>query len=129
MTRKIIITLFALLLAVGATAVSARAETLSWNGVTTYTNGDPIGNATVTYRAYWTENSNLTNLNTLGSSTTSASKSFNVDTENMPRGSVIYFTVRATVNNTDSALASPFSWNVPAATTNVPSAPTNLRMN
>ncbi|NNF83774.1 MAG: hypothetical protein HKM29_01295 [Deltaproteobacteria bacterium] len=129
MPRKVIIILFAFLLAVAATAVTAQAETLSWNAVTTYTDGTSIGGATVTYRAYWSTNSNLTNLDTLGSSTTSTSRSFSVDNENMPRGSVIYITVRATVNGTDSALASPLSWNVPAATANVPSAPTNLRMN
>jgi len=129
MPRKVIITLFAFLLAVAATAVTAQAETLSWNGVTTYTDGTSIGNASVTYQAYWTTNSNLTNLDTLGSSTTSTSKNFSVDNEGIPRGSVVYFTVKATVNGTDSALASSLSWNVPAGTTNVPSAPQNLRMN
>jgi len=129
MPRKVITILFASLLAVAATAFTAQAETLSWNAVTTFTNGSPIGGATVTYQAYWTENSNLTNLDPLGSSTTSTSKNFSVDNENMPRGSVIYFTVRATVNGTDSALASPLTWNVPGGTANVPAAPTNLRMN
>ncbi len=129
MKRKSIAMVIVFLLTITATAITAQGETLSWNGVTTYTDGTSIGNATVTYRAYWSTNSNLTNLDTLGSSTTSTSRSFSVDNENMPRGSVIYFTVRATVNGTDSALASPLSWNVPAATANVPSAPTNLRMN
>jgi len=129
MPRKVIILLFAFLLAVVATAITAQAETLSWNGVTTYTDGTSIGNATVTYQAYWSEYSNLTNLEILGSSTTSTSKNFSVDNEGMPRDLVIYFTVKATVNGTDSALASPLSWNVQAGTTHVPSAATNLRMN
>ena len=129
MPRKVIIMLFAFLLAVAATAVTAHAETLSWNAVTTYTNGSSIGSATVTYRAYWSTSSNLTNLQTLGSSTTSTSRSFNVDNESMPRGSAVYFTTKATVGGVDSALSSSMSWNVPAGTNPVPSAPTNLRMN
>jgi len=129
MPRKVIIMLFAFLLAVAATAVTAHAETLSWNAVTTYTNGSPINGATVTYRAYWSTSSNLTNLDTVGSSTTSTSKTFSVDNEEMPRDSVIYFTVKATVNGTDSALASPLSWNVQTGTTHLPSVATNLRMN
>jgi len=129
MPRKVIIMLFAFLLAVAATAVTAHAETLSWNAVTTYTNGSPINGATVTYRAYWSTSSNLTNLDTVGSSTTSTSKTFSVDSEGMPRGSVVYFTTKATVGGVDSALSSSISWNVPAGTNPVPSAPVNLRMN
>lgn len=129
MNRNAIAMVIVFLTAIAATATTAHAETLSWDAVTTYTDGTSTGNAPVTYQAYWSTNSNLTNLDTLGSSTTSTSKSFSVDNEGMPRGSVVYFTVRATVNGTDSALASPLTWNVPAATLNVPSAPKNLRMN
>jgi len=129
MPRKVIIMLFAFLLAVAATAVTAHAETLSWNAVTTYTDGSYIGSATVTYQAYWSTSSNLTNLRTLGSSGTSRSRTFNVDSAGMPKGSTVYFTTKATVGGVDSALSSSFSWNVPAATPKVPSAPGNLRMN
>ena len=129
MTRKPIILLFAFLLAIAATAVTAQAETLSWNAVTTYTNGTSIGSATVTYQAYWSTSSNLTNLQTLGSSGTATSRTFNVDSAGMQRGSTVYFTTKATVNGVDSALSSSLSWNVPAATPPVPSAPSNLRMN
>lgn len=107
-------------------AVSAGAETLSWTAVTQYTDGTSIGTATVTYQAYWTPNSNMTGLNTLGTSGTTTSRVFNVDTVGMPRGSIIYFTCRATVSGTDSALATALSWNVP---TKSPSAPSNLQMN
>jgi hypothetical protein len=123
--RKAVTVIFVFLLAILATAIAAQAETLAWNAVTTYTDGTSIGSATVTYQAYWTANSNLTNLSTLGSSGTSTSRTFNVDTEAMPRGSIVYFTVKATVNGTDSALATALSWNVP---TKAPSAPTNVRM-
>ena len=129
MPRKVIILLFAFLLAVAATAVTAQAETLAWNAVTTYTNGSPINGATVTYQAYWSTSSNLTNLQTLGSSGTSTSRSFNADSAGMPRNSTVYFTTKATVAGVDSALSSSRSWNVPAGTTPVPAAPTNLRMN
>ena len=129
MPRKVIIMLFAFLLAVVATAVTAQAETLSWSAVTTYTDGTSIGNATVTYQAYWSTNSNLTNLDTLGSSTTSTSKNFSFDSEGMPRGSVVYFTTKATVGGVDSALSSSLSWNVPPGTTPAPSPPMNLRVN
>jgi hypothetical protein len=129
MPRKVIIMLFAFLLVVGATAVIAQAETLSWNAVNTYTDGTSIGNSTVTYQAYWSTSSNLTNLHTLGSSGTSTSRSFNVDSAGMPRNSTVYFATKATVGGVDSALSSSLSWNVPAGTINVPSAPSNLRLN
>lgn len=129
MPRKFIILLFAFLLALAGAAVTAEAETLAWNAVTTYTDGSSIGSATVTYTAYWSTNSNLTNLHTLGSSGTSTSRSFDVDSAGMPRGATVYFATKATVAGVDSALSSSLSWNVPAGTTPVPSAPTNLRMN
>ena len=130
MRRNTIITMgIVFLMFIAATAVTAQAETLSWNAVTTYTDGSSIGSATVTYQAYWSTSSNLTNLQTLGSSTTSASRSFSVDTEGMPRGSAVYFTTKATVGGVDSALSSSLSWNVPTAVTPVPSPPANLQLN
>ena len=126
MRRKAISMMFVFLLAILATAIAAQAETLAWNAVTTYTDGTSVGTATVNYQAYWTTNSNLTGLTALGTSGTALTRTFNVDTELMPRGSIIYFTVKATVNGTDSALATPLSWTVP---TKAPSAPTNVRLN
>jgi hypothetical protein len=142
MSRKTIILLFAVLLAVAATAVTAQAETLRWNAVTTYTDGSSIS-ATVTYQVYWSTSSSLTNLHALGSSTTSTSRSFDLDSAGMPRSSPgntsrVYFVTKATVGGVDSALSSSLSWIVPEGTTPsppppaptpVPSAPTNLRMN
>ena len=117
--------MFVFLLAILATAIAAQAETLAWNAVTTYTDGTSIGAATVNYQAYWTTNSNMTGLTALGTSGTALTRTFNVDTKVMPRGSIIYFTVKATVNGTDSALATALNWTVP---TKAPSAPSNLRM-
>ena len=126
MKRKAKSMVFVFLLAILATAIAAQAETLAWNAVTTYTDGTSVGTATVNYQAYWTTNSNMTGLTAIGMSGTGTSRTFNVDTEVMPRGSNIYFTAKATVNGTDSALATALSWNVP---TKAPSAPTNVRMN
>ncbi|GAB4367595.1 MAG: hypothetical protein Kow00128_12250 [Deltaproteobacteria bacterium] len=116
-----------ILLAVFLLAGSASAETLSWDAVTKYTDGTNIAPATVTYRAYWTTDATLaTGLTPIGSSTTSTSVSFDVTASGMPRGSIIYFTCKATVSGVDSALASPLSWNVPVK---APSSPANLRLN
>ena len=129
MKRKAKSMMFVFLLAILATGIAAQAETLSWNAVTTYTDGTSIGSVTVTYQAYWSTSSALTNLNSLGSSTISTSVTFNIDTAAMPRGSAIYFTSRSTVNGAASALATPLSWTVPTVPTKTPSAPANLRMN
>lgn len=125
MTEKRIAS-FLVALAFVATAVAAQAETLSWNAVTTYTDGTSVGTATVTYQAYWTTSSSLTSLTPIGAATTSTSRAFAVETEGMPRGSIIYFTCKATVGGVDSGLASALSWNVPSK---APSAPGNLRIN
>ncbi len=106
---------------------SAFAETLSWDPVTKYTDGTNIAPATVSYRAYWTTDATLTTgLNAIGSATSSTSATFDVTASGMPRGSIIYFTCKATVAGVDSGLASPLSWNVPVRT---PSSPANLRLN
>lgn len=106
-------------------AYPARAETLSWTAVTTYTDGSSIGSATVTYSAYWSSSNTLSNLHSVGSAGTSTNRAFNIDTESMPRGQTIYFTAKSTVGGVDSALAAPLAWPVP---TKAPAAPTNLRM-
>ena len=111
-----------ILLAVSSPAI---AETLAWNAVTTYTDGSPIGTATVNYTAYWTPNSNMTGLTAIGTPGTATSRTFNIDTATMPRGTIIYFTAKATVGGVDSALATSLSWTVP---TKAPSPPTNLRL-
>lgn len=116
-----------ILLAVFLFAGSAAAETLSWDAVTKYTDGTDIAPATVSYRAYWTTDASLaTGLTSIGSSTASTSVVFDVTASGMPRGSIIYFTCKSTVNGVDSALASALSWNVPVK---APSSPANLRLN
>lgn len=114
---------FLLVLALAAFAAAAHAETLSWNAVTTYTDGSSIGTATVTYEAIWSTSQSLSSPQPLTESGTTAP--FVIDAEGMPRGSMIYFSARATVGGVNSAWATPLSWLVP---TKAPSAPTNLRM-
>jgi len=114
--------LFAILLFSGV----AFGETLSWDAVTKYTDGSNIAPASVTYRAYWTMDATLaTGLNAIGSSTSSTSVVFDVTVSGMPRGSIIYFTCKATAAGVDSSLASPLSWNVPVR---APASPANLRL-
>ncbi len=106
-------------------AIAAQAETLSWNAVTTYTDGSSIGTTPVTYTAVWSTSSSLTTPTTLASATSSTSTAFNIGTAGMPRGSTIYFGVKSTVGGVDSAYSTALSWLVPAL---APSSPGNLRV-
>lgn len=101
----------------------AWAETLSWSAPTTYTDGSSIGSATITYTAVWSTSSSLSSPTTLASSISGTSTAFNITSAGMPRGSTIYFGVRATVGGVNSAYSSPLSWLVPSLT---PSAPSSL---
>jgi len=126
--RKAATMIFVSLLAILATAIAAQAETLAWNAVTTYTDGTSIGTTTVTYQAYWSTSSGTTGLTALGSSGTSMSVTFNIDTAAMPRGQTIYFRSRATVAGVNSDYSAAFPWAVPAATLKTPTAPSNLHL-
>lgn len=131
MGRKIVMLSLAFALAIAAFPLLALAETLSWNAVTTYTDGSAI-TSPVTYTAVWSTSSSLSSPTTLASSITTTSTTFNITTAAMPRGSTIYFGVRATVGGVNSAYSTPLSWLVPASTTPVPalapSTPGNLRL-
>jgi len=106
-------------------ATSAQAETLSWNAVTTYTDGSAIGSTPVTYTAVWSTSSSLTSPTTLVTGTSSLSSTFNITTAAMPRGTTIYFGVRSTVGGVNSAYSTALSWLVPTLS---PSSPSNLRV-
>ena len=106
-------------------ATPAQAETLSWNAVTTYTDGSAIGSTPVTYTAIWSTSASLTSPTTLVSGTSSLSTTYNITTAAMPRGSTIYFGVKSTVGGVDSAYSSALSWLVPTLS---PSSPSNLRV-
>jgi hypothetical protein len=129
-SRKGIYVIIILAITSAPFTLPAMGETLSWNAVTTYTDDTPIAPATVTYQAYWTTDSTLsTDLEEIGESTTSTSKNFDVDTEEMPRGTVIYFTCICIVGGVNSDLATPLSWTVPTSTSKGPSPPIHLRLN
>ncbi len=124
MGRKAVILSLAFALAIAAFPLFANAETLSWNAVTTYTDNSPI-TAPVTYTAVWSTSSTLATPVTLATSISTTSTTFNVTTAAMPRGSTIYFGVRATVGGVNSAYSTPLSWLVPSI---APSTPGNLRV-
>ena len=124
MARKIVILSLAVALVALVLPLLAQAETLSWNAVTTYTDGSTISSP-VTYTAVWSTSSTLASPVTLASSISPTSTTFNVTTAAMPRGSTIYFGVRATVAGVNSAFSTPLSWVVPAL---APSIPGNLRI-
>lgn len=121
-THNIPLIAFALIIVVCSSV--AQAETLSWNAVTTYTDGSAIGTS-VTYTPVWSTSSNLASPTTLASSISGTSTTFNITTAAMPRGSTIYLAVKATVGGVDSAFSSPLSWHVPSVS---PSSPANLRL-
>ena len=124
MGRKAVILSLAFALTVAVFPLLAHAETLSWNAVTTYTDGSTI-TAPVTYTAVWSTSSTLATPTTLASNISTLSTTFNVTTAAMPRGTTIYFGVRATVGGVNSAYSAPLSWLVP---TLAPSTPGNLRV-
>lgn len=132
MERKVLVIVFSLLVFAASFPFTAKGETLSWSSVTTYTDGTPIAPGTVSYLAYWTLNPGLTTgLNSIGS-TANNSITFNIDTLGMPRDSTIYFTCRSRVNGLDSALSSPYSWQVPnvaSAPAQTPLPPSNITIN
>ena len=122
-TKRIIVVITFLLAFVAAGPYAAQGETLSWSAPTTYTDGSSIGSSTITYTVVWATNSSLNSPTTLASSISGRSATFSIATAGMPRGSTIYFGVRATVGGMNSAYSSPKSWLVPALS---PSAPSGL---
>ena len=114
----------AILLASIPSAV-AETRTISWNPVTTYTDGTPIeaGN-TVSYTAYWTTDPGLGSLLTIGTSLATTSTTFDPDVKGMTRGGTVYITMKAVLNTrAESALSPACAWVVPLAPT-TPEAPT-----
>jgi len=125
MKAKSIILSLVLIMVLIICAGAARAETLSWNAVTTYTDGSAIGSTPVTYTAIWSTSASLTSPTTLVSGTSSLSTTYNITTAAMPRGSTIYIGVRSTVGGVNSAYSTALSWLVPTLS---PSSPSNLRV-
>ena len=108
------------ILAALALPAFAETRTISWNPVTTYTDGTPIeAGKTVTYSAYWTTDPGLSlgSLHTIGTSLTTTSTTFDPGVQGMTRGGTVYFTAKAVLNTgEESALSPAYSWVVPVVT-------------
>ena len=109
-----------------ALAFPAFAETrsISWNPVTTYTDGTSIeAGKTVIYTAYWTTDAGLSpaSFHTLGTSLAATSTTFDPDLQGMTRGGTVYFTAKALLNTgEESALSPAYAWIVPLITSPPP---------
>jgi hypothetical protein len=114
------------ILAALATSASAEPRTISWNPVSTYTDGTPIeAGKTVTYSAYWTTDPGLGSLRTIGTSLATTSTTFDPTVQGMPRGGTVYFTTKAVLNTGEASTLSPaYSWVVPPAATSPTPSPT-----
>jgi hypothetical protein len=96
----------------------AETRTISWDPVTSYTDGTPIeAGKTVSYSAYWTTDPGLGSLVTIGTSLTTTSKTFDPTVQGMTRGGTVYFTAKSVLNSGEvSSLSPAFAWVVPLAT-------------
>jgi len=109
----------------------AETRTISWNPVTTYTDGTAIETGkTLSYSVYWTTDPGLGSLRTIGTSLATTSATFDPTAQGMTRGGTVYFTAKAVLNTgEESALSPAYAWVVPMstappATKAPPSAPT-----
>ncbi len=102
---------------------SAETRTVSWDPVTTYTDGTTIGGGiTVTYSVYWSASASLTSLHPIATGLTATSTTFDPDVQGMTRGATAYFTASAALSTGEvSALSPAYAWVVPVVT---PPAPT-----
>ena len=106
------------ILAALAAPAFAETRTISWEPVTTYTDGTPIESGKeITYSAYWTTDPGLGSLRTLGTSFATTSTTFDPDVQGMPRGETVYFTAKAVLSTGEvSALSPGYAWVVPPST-------------
>jgi hypothetical protein len=100
---------------------------ISWDAVTTYTDGTPIGSGkTVLYTVYWTPDLWLEvgSLNQIGSPTSATSLFFDPVALGMTGYQTVYFTVKAVLGTgEESPFSGAFAWNVPI---DGPIAPENM---
>jgi len=122
--RKVFLALTVLVLVFAAGTARAETKTLSWNAVTTYTDGTPIA-GTVTYTMFWSASASLTSPHYLANDITGLSVTFDINTEGMARGTTVYFSGTAKVASSTSANAPAYAWVTPYK---VPNAPGNLRI-
>ena len=110
------------ILLVLATPAFAETRTISWDPVTTYTDGTTIGSGsgTVSYLVYWSTTAGGTPVQ-IGTSVTTTSTTFDPDAQRMTRGSTVYFNMKAVLGTQQSAASAAFPWVVPVV---APSAAT-----
>lgn len=114
-------------------SVVAETYQISWNAVTTFTDGSAIpGSAAVTYDVYWTSDSGLAqNLHSIAASASATSASFDPATAGMTRGQTIYFAARTHLSTGEqSSLSTGYSWVVPTSPSapKVPGTATNMKI-
>ena len=102
--------------------VGAETRTVSWNAVTSYTDGTPFAaGTTVTYNFFWTSDPGLSaaSLRTIVSSAPpQTSGIFDPDAKGMPRGQTVYLTGEVLLSTGEKSGLSPaYSWTVPIVTT------------
>jgi hypothetical protein len=103
----------------------AETRTISWDPITTYTDGTLIeAGKTVNYTAYWTTDPGLGSLHIIGTSLGTTSMEFDPDVQGMTRGGNVYFTAKAILTTGEASELSPaYAW-VVAPATRAPAAPT-----
>ena len=123
------------ILSILALPAFAETRTISWNPVTTYTDGTPIEAVkTVSYTSYWTTDPGLGSLTAIATAITATSTTFDPGVQGMTRGGTVYFTAKAVLNTgEESALSPAYSWVVPVVTPSPgpppPDAPKNIGLN
>jgi hypothetical protein len=108
---------------------AAGTNSLSWDPVTRYRNGNPIeAGKKVYYDVYWTTDPGLSagTLTPLSSSVESTSITFDPSASGMKRNQRVYFTGKSKLSTGEkSALSSGISWRV---SNSGPTAPSNGRV-
>jgi len=108
------------ILAALALPAFAETRTISWNPVSTYTDGTPIeAGKPILYTVYWTTDGGLSaaSLRTIGTSLSTTTTTFDPGVQGMTRGGTIYFTAKVVLNTgEESALSPAYPWVVPVVT-------------
>ena len=112
-------------LATLVTSAFAETRTISWDPVTSYTDGTPIeAGKTVTYTSYWTTDPGLGSLRNIATVIATTSAPFDPDLQGMTRGGTVYFTAKAALNTgEESALSPAYAWVVPVVASPPPPPP------
>ncbi len=127
------VALAGILLLAASAARDVRAETrqLSWDAVTTYSDGTPLEpGKTVSYTAYWSNDPWLSTetLRTLASSSPSTSASFDPAVQGMTGYRTVYFTVKSVLSTGEvSILSAALPWSPPLPTAVAPDSPQPLQ--